>query len=128
MVREGLVRLRRDQVVALEPHAPDAGHVEARFERDHVASLERLGALGNQVRGLGMPQPQPVAGMRREVVPPGRATAKWPRTAASICLAGMPGRSSDSPASIAPMQISNSSFCRGVGSPPTTKVFVKSAR
>jgi len=38
------------------------------------------------------------------------------------------GRRSASPAASAPMQISYSSIFRGVGSSPTTKVFVRSSR
>ena len=55
------------QVVALEPHPPDSGQIKSRFECDHVVGLERLDALRNQVGRFGMPQAQPMPGVRGEV-------------------------------------------------------------
>src|SRR5208337_1175674 len=103
------------------------GQKKSRFECDHVVGLERIDALRNKVGRLGMPQAQPMPGVRGEVAvePVGSEMA---RTTASTCAAGTSGHRSASPAASASMQISYSSTCRGVGSSPTTNVFVKSAR
>ena len=67
MSRERFVPAVGGQVVALEPHPPDSGQIKSRFECDHVVGLERLDALRNQVGRFGMPQAQPMPGVRGEV-------------------------------------------------------------
>ena len=61
MIREGLEAVGRDQVIPLVAHAAVALDVQAGLEGDDVAGQEGVGALGDEVGGLGMAEAQPVA-------------------------------------------------------------------
>ena len=47
---------------------PRSLDVQARLEGDHVAGLERVTAFRDEVGRLGVPEAQPVARMRREIL------------------------------------------------------------
>ncbi len=100
MVREDLETVRGDQVVVLETHPADPFDVEAGFEGHDVTHDDRIRALGDEVRGLGVTESGPVPAMARERLGQADAASR-PRTAASTSRAGVPGRSCRSPASMA---------------------------
>ena len=62
-----LAAIRRDPIIVLDPHPANPWEIQSGLKRDHVAGHDHIGALGDEVRRLGMAEAQAVARVGGEI-------------------------------------------------------------